>query len=881
MEKLKNATKRIAAVGASALMLSSAAFAGSLGDYPNNFVKDGKFDGQVVVGSAAQSIDSTSATSIIDDLKSQFSGDTEQVKISYKKSASGSEEVSFSESGDTWNFGEANDDVRTSAFDEGDSSSVLSDDLTFDNGLSDEDYSQEISFDTSAMTFEHTLRDEHSDEITTHIFMDNGDNNYIMRYSLELDGSLDDVNANNDDSDFIGEVLEVLGNEYTITDITDDATKGITKLVLIGGSNKISLGEGETTTVTIDGDAHEISVQSVSATKVLLTVDGQSTSIDNYESEDIAGITIAVTDLVESSRDAVKGYCEIVLGGHEIILEDGQEVKIDGEDISDVYEDYKVTATFNGATDDWTGFDLDYSTDDSDGILLEAGDSWEEKVFDAFSVSFDGTNDVDYTVAEVKASGDKVSLEGEVESGDDFNSNIAHAVDDTDANPAVRLIGADEDTPFLLADVDFAVVDNNIGSVEVATTAATTTPIVNNAGADLTDTTDYIVYRNADATEAYAAGTDSILYVGTGAEIEALFSLANGTTNIQVNGVTMTAADSGMRFIAGDVDGQAIYEVASYDTSDDETSIDEVYSGSSVTENKANDDVASKLDDITTFNVTSDVFVELDADFDATFDAELAFATELTVDLTDVSNALTSSASIAFDYDEADLDVDTTGDGAGFTTSLSWDTTDDEFVLGTPTDDGSGSGILDFGSGTEQDTKDGDDDVQQYVSTYGTLIEYDNDEGSYVKISTPDEQVEAEVSLVFGSGASESGSVTVDSDKVDDKKAELEKEGYTITGTETLASTTVEFGVSAAVVDSDVTGSSDMIVVGGPIVNSVARTLLGVSSYDAAADENVKAEGDAVAMYFSDVNSVLVYGYTGADTAAVVGKLNAGSADFK
>ena len=140
----------------------------------------------------------------------------------------------------------------------------------------------------------------------------------------------------------------------------------------------------------------------------------------------------------------------------------------------------------------------------------------------------------------------------------------------------------------------------------------------------------------------------------------------------------------------------------------------------------------------------------------------------------------------------------------------------------------------------------------------------------------PEEQVEASVSLVFGGEAASSMTVTVDESAVADKKAELEDEGYTVVSTENVAASAVTFDVTAPVMDSAVSGSSNMIVVGGPAVNRVAAELLGLSFPTYGVASGV-AMDEAVIRYFADKNSIVVYGYEGKDTQAAVAKLNAGT----
>ena len=107
-----------------------------------------------------------------------------------------------------------------------------------------------------------------------------------------------------------------------------------------------------------------------------------------------------------------------------------------------------------------------------------------------------------------------------------------------------------------------------------------------------------------------------------------------------------------------------------------------------------------------------------------------------------------------------------------------------------------------------------------------------------------------------------------------DKVAELEADGYTIVSQETMTTEEVEFDITAPVTDSQASGSSDMIVVGGPAVNEVAADLLGLSfpTYDSASGVN---EGEAVIRFFESENSVLVYGWSAADTKAAADKFDA------
>jgi len=852
MNKFKKATKRIAAVAASAAMIVSAASAG-LGNYPGNFVKDDKFMGQVVVGSSAAASDVTAAEAVIADLKAELSGEESQVKITAKKSSTSGESVKVADSGNTLNYGETLDQVKTSSFDDGDSDLLEDETLDFEHN---EDYSQTIDLASSNGKFSHTLRDDLSSTNNDHVFFDKGS---IISYSLELDAGMDMSTAA--DADIIGQELTIMGNEFTVGDYKLDVN-GLSELELIGGANKVSLGEGETTTISVEGNDYEIAVESVSSSKVLLTVNGESQSITEYDTEDVAGVNIAVTDLVESSRDAVKGYAEIVIGGQKVLLKHGSEVEVNDEKISDLYDDYKVMVDFDvdgdlSISDEFEGFKLDYQWDNSDGIMLEVGDSFEDKVFQAFNLVFEDMNDVEYSTVTVESSGKELKLSGNTIKGDDFSEEIAHVLDKNTATTSVSLIGGDTDMPMLVKDftaANYLVVDK----------AAPTVVLANNTAIEaLAADAEVIVYDDIDTVAGYLeSGADVPLFIGTPAEVSALFNVASSA----VVSIKSTQADSGVRFLTGDEDNQQVYELTVYSESYDEFDVSDILDDSTKS-GIAFDDLSSKLDDLT-FTAVGGATDSITAIANTESQSLLAMENNLMVNLSDVTNADIADSSIAFTYDEGDMTVDDTNDAQPVTINFgAYDTTDEDFNLNIV-----GNNYVTFAGGSE-DISDSDDNTAEYVTKYGTKVVYDAEDKNSVEIMTPDEQVEAHVSIVFGDANQEVKTYTVAADMADAKVAELEADGYSVT-TEDVEATSAEFDIEAPMYDNEVTEVMDAIVVGGPAVNAAARELLGIESYDMS-QAGVEA-GEAVVRFFEDSNSVLVYGYDAAGTTAAVAKLNAG-----
>lgn len=811
MDKFKKATKKITAVASAALMVSSAAFASGLGDYPSNFVTDGEFNGQVVVGFDAQPVDASAAQSIIDDLASQFSGSSEQVKIMYKKVSGGGTAVSAIDSKEVLNYGDTLGSVAEEL--DKDVSDILE-----DGSLDNNDYNQELVLLNG--DFDYRIFDEIDGEDEAKSGLYYSANTAYAQYVLDFEDQVE-INTTAERADLIGEELVIMGNEFTVVEIEDQ------KLTLIGGSQKVALGEGESTTQTVDGKSYEISIQSVSTDEVLLTVNGQSQSIDEFDTETVAGVTIAVTDLVDSDRDSVKGYAEIVVGGQKVELTSSR-IKINDEDLDDVYEDYDVDVSFDGSnTAIFEGMTITYRVDEN--TLLDSGNSLVDVLFDSFEVMYMGTNDVEYEEFKLTSSNDGVSFSGKLFDGKDIPSEFELTTDNVDGED-IYLGSNSRRIFFQESDVDITdlITSNSMDAVNFTDSAgndsAGNTHLAFNISAATSDVADMIVFSRKDDDEFYFYEIKSVDRDDLEVDFEDLLS-GNANNAVDWDDVQGTlelksnVASSNSTFGGN----WTLFQFSNLGTS-------ELYLANELTMNFAN----IETDNLTTVASGNDyVFLEFTYNSDVDMDNVTAEGDSFQVNITRAS-----------DVDDA-LQMKVGGDH--------------DFVNNN-------------GNGDETAE---DSDVDVYVDQYGTMVMFDMDNFDVVTIWVPDEEVEGMVDVVFGGEGSMEGSVVVDADMVEDKKEELEDEGYTIVGTETMSSEEVEFDVSAPVLDSDVSGMEDMIVVGGPAVNRVAADLLG-KTYPTYGSASGVEMGEAVIRYFESSNSVLVYGYDGDDTAAAAERLNDG-----
>lgn len=802
MNKFTKATKRIATIGAAATIVASSVFGASLASYPSNFVKNGSFSGKVVVGAAANAADNTAATAIIDDLKTEFSGSSEKVTITYEKDSASGTSLNAARDNSALNYGETLTTVSPSAgFDKQDSSLLA--DGRFKNGVSDEDYEQTLKLSNGK--FNYALQDSVTGvtKIQDGIYFKDGD--VFATYTLDLKNDVA-ITAGTKDADFVGKTISIMGNDFTIGEVSSLGDK----LVLLGGANKVSLGEGESTKVTVDGKSYDVGVQSVSSDKVLLTVNGQSKSISQYDSDSVSGISVAVTDLVQSNRDSVKGYAEIVVGGQKITLENNKRVKINDEDVNKAYPMYDVTAALSAGSKLNT-ITLTYKVNDD--VLLSAGDSLKDILFQTFAVKFEGTNNPTYSETQLTVDSDDLKISANTVKGQSLDRSLLHMGDKAQAASAVWLKGEGDE--------------------------------------------DRILVKNA------------INLTGTGSAnlaLSGLKSVTAGTNKFTFDLNSNDVKGSGF-LLQKDLNEQYLYTIDSIDIADTNRLVDfaEILRGAPKTEVKEIEWNSKLGYDASAFDTTADnKTTVLRANLGNTI--ALADNLLLNVGAAETNNIGTTPSVLAFNLDVADTDSDNAYDAYGLNISVTRDSTNKEFDINTISLGGQTN------SGSEDNVK-GNSDVQTLVNAYGIKVEYDNKDKTYANIFVPNKEVEGKVSLVFGQGAS-TMTKTVDKSAVDAAIADLKKDGNTIVKQESATTAAVTFGITAPVLDTDATvGSTDLIVVGGPAVNLKAAELLGLTGLTSNPSQYGVAAGEAIVKYLSDKNSVLVYGYSKEDTMAAATRL--------
>ena len=932
MNKFKKATKRIVAVAASAALISSSAFA-NLGSYPNNFVKGGKFVGKVVVGEVANSADTVAAQSIIDNLKTKFSSSTPQVEIQYKKASSASGGVSAINPSSQLNYGETlGSVVKSSSTLKNNDNLPMLQDGTFRNGVGDQTFKQKLTLKNGQFNHQvhSTASRPGSSDRQTHI----SDNIYYpaqteyATYEFKLDAPVK-FSYPAVKSEFVGKTLKIMGNDYTIISGTVDSSGAFSKLVLLGGANTVSLKGGDT--VNVNG--HRISVGAVDSNQVQVIVDGQSKTIDKYSTDVVSGVDIGVLSLFPMTNN-YPGSANLVIGGKKIEITSGN-VRLNGQNLNVVNRDYSATASFISPTSGFKGFTISYKTNKD--TVLEAGDSLVDPIFGGFSVVYDGTNTPTYKDLTVTTNGNSVHVSGTTVSGEAFDHDLLTSTGLTAANSEVYVQGANVgDRVFTnvssvkvntgLTDIKAAKIrigtgtndlnvtakkkgasGNNINlvinsaSTTVANTAVTVsgTTITVTPGTSAASNVDIATainnYPQASALVTATGGSGATLVTTptTGTLLTGGADATKGTFNL-----TNTAVLGDGFLLQRDANEQYFYEINNVDTStsapaDHKVSFDDLVFNSPLTDIVASGwktDLGLPVSSITyTAPVESVPFTALGN--------QIAFENNLLLNFE--GNSETNSladpgntgdyVSLTFSLDKNDINADNQSDKNNLVTlKFSRDTINNEFdvkadtrtpssttkITGTSMYEGSSFVNL----GNIADVNANDYKVKEYVTSYGIKVTTEDKDYTRAVISVPDQQLQAKVRLVPGVSGSSADVQTkiVDKANLDKEKQALIDAGNVIVGTKDMPTSQVTFDITAPVLDKDVNGNSDLIVVGGPAVNKVAADLLGLQfpTYGSASGVN---EGEGIIRYFKNQNSVLVYGYEAAQTTAAVKRLNEGN----
>ena len=327
--KVKNAIKKIVALGTGAVMLGATvmgAAAADLGDYPSPFVQNGVFSGKVVVGESAATSDLLGALDIATSLQraattpvsisgagiSVTDGETEEVPLGANV-ANGYLDTEYTDN-----------DL-----------SVLQDTSVRINGTN-YDFHDEIQLSTSRTLTPQTSLSASEDDYEEDVYFEL--QRYALQYCLEFDESINldlhlGSSSDNDEME-----VDFLGANLRVTAIASN-----TSMTVIAG-REVFLNAGDSTvaegkTVTLDRTSNDAAV---------VTVDGQSKVIDEGDEYDFGGLNVQV-DTVFNDEGIEYDSATVIVGA------DTEETFDNGDKfIGEPDEDYEWEWVLSGLYDEGT-----------------------------------------------------------------------------------------------------------------------------------------------------------------------------------------------------------------------------------------------------------------------------------------------------------------------------------------------------------------------------------------------------------------------------------------------------------------------------------------------------------------------------------------------
>jgi len=432
--------KRLFAVASGATMLGATAMgalAADLGNYPDMFVMDGKFDGFFVVGEKAASLDNLAAIDISTSMQyhAADAATTTTVEGDAWLAEGGAKKLEMANSNSTIT-GEGLYDIET-FIGKGEMKALA--DGTFTTNGGSYGYTQYLYFDKANDERNEVIQyveNSHSDVTADNFVIKSGANigEYRIEFTSSPQSSVQDTTgaANTAGTildDFENTKISFFGKEYDIVlarrvnDGTPNLDDGV-KLTLMGGATSGALLEGETTTVSIGADSYEVTLTYVDSTYAKFTVNGEQTNKlqvgDTYKLSN--GKEIGVSEVLYQSYAGGIHSADFFLGASKLVLQDtditnvasSSELQVGSETIDGA--NVIITGSDDNSTFQLTGIRVNMTAQDAyyvgtgsklSSAIIEAGDEKELLFTNAWDIEYMGLTEATTHDIKLKSSNDR------------------------------------------------------------------------------------------------------------------------------------------------------------------------------------------------------------------------------------------------------------------------------------------------------------------------------------------------------------------------------------------------------------------------------------------------------------------------------------------
>jgi hypothetical protein len=402
-------TKKIIALTTGLAMVGATIFgaaAQDLSQYPSPlFIKDGVFDGSIVVGELAKTSDVIGSIELAAGLQAAA------VKKTILNIGAGSsvidKGVKIDKSGNHLGYNKYLFNVQDSDLDSGSLPDLMPSGLYDDsegNTKNKVDYDQRLSFSATGGQVVFTQDDEDAPNAGPYLWFNSNVNmyNYTLKFNEDVD--FDSTSTTTATEDFQSTKVNMLGKTYTVTD-AHISSGAIDKMTLLAGDTTRWMTQDEPLDREIGGAKHTFTLVDVNEgeDKCGVSVDGTVQWIDKGQTKTINGIQIGVTDAITvHSAGKDTDVCEVNLGATELKLENSNEVKLNGVSLAG------SQVTFTGGAGTLRSLGIVYQPDND--VFLGEGAHYTEPIFDAFTFYFDGMTKDKTEAINLDASGKSADL---------------------------------------------------------------------------------------------------------------------------------------------------------------------------------------------------------------------------------------------------------------------------------------------------------------------------------------------------------------------------------------------------------------------------------------------------------------------------------------
>jgi hypothetical protein len=437
---VKKAIKRIAALAAGTTMVTATimgAMAYDLGDYPMPYIKDGVFNGNLVIGKTADVTDVIGAIDIAASLQAaaktpvSVDGSTSTVSVTGG--------VAIKSSSEDFNFGDKLNDFNGGEYDSDDFPTLLADGTIEDDDGTEYDYEQTIDVGDAELMY--GQNDDYGDEPVFYLDLAGASDPYLT-FNVEMLDTLDVTALKNSES------IDMFGKTYTF-DPNHDADGDLT---LYGSDTTVVVNQGAPVTVDVNGQEYTIEVLggNTGASSAIIRVTGDSTSTKTLvagDSRTMAGLDLFVDDVFISDIGEDTISVNIFVGSEKLVI------PASAVDNATSYQEITIGTEDNTNIDAWveTGADQDLTdvegihfrvdptdftdpTIDDDWNWLTMGNEFTDDLF-GFSIAFEGMSPTldsnSRQMTELTRKGDAYNLVFTNNDGDEYDFELVYAPTDS------------------------------------------------------------------------------------------------------------------------------------------------------------------------------------------------------------------------------------------------------------------------------------------------------------------------------------------------------------------------------------------------------------------------------------------------------------------